>query len=353
MADGHTHSFGRVAKCRPLNLLSFVARSPNFSVADLFRADINASMELLDVEFPATFEAYDDESAAHFLDRLRFPPRVRHLALEVFTRSFFDEPRFFSAGELLTMFHLYFLGSAEGLLFDSATDDFDTSLWAPARSNLERLGVQVLAPAAAIVHRRLGPGPPGVEVGYGSGGRVLPADAVVLATNLGTTRRLIAAAPDLGTSTWRDQVAAAGNAPPFAVWRVWLDRPVRPDRPAFLGTTGFGLMDNVSVLERFEAGAAEWSRRHGGSVVELHAYALAGRRSPTTSAGRCNAGCGPSSAGCSRRRSTPTCSGRSGWWSRTARPSHQEHGRGGPPCRPRTTGWSWPATGSGATSRWR
>jgi isorenieratene synthase len=49
---------------------------------------------------------------------------------------------------------------------------------------------------------------------------------------------------------------------------------VAADRAAFLGTSGFGPLDNVSVLERFEKGARRWSADHGGSVVELHAYAL-------------------------------------------------------------------------------
>ena len=70
------------------------------------------------------------------------------------------------------------------------------------------------------------------------------------------------------------RVAATGQAPPFAVWRLWLDRLVAHDRPAFLGTSGFGPLDNISVLERFEDGAHNWSAAHGGSVVELHAYAL-------------------------------------------------------------------------------
>ena len=60
---------------------------------------------------------------------------------------------------------------------------------------------------------------------------------------------------------WRDRVAAQRNAPPFAVWRLWLDRPVAHDRPAFLGTSGFGPLDNISVLERFEAGARRWALR--------------------------------------------------------------------------------------------
>ncbi|NJP75431.1 FAD-dependent oxidoreductase, partial [Streptomyces sp. C1-2] len=54
------------------------------------------------------------------------------------------------------------------------------------------------------------------------------------------------------------------------------DRPVAAERPGFLGTSGFGSLDNVSVLERWEGEAARWSARTGGSVVELHAYALDG-----------------------------------------------------------------------------
>jgi isorenieratene synthase len=33
-------------------------------------------------------------------------------------------------------------------------------------------------------------------------------------------------------------------------------------------------LDNVSVLERYEREAADWSRKNGGSVVELHSYAV-------------------------------------------------------------------------------
>jgi len=49
---------------------------------------------------------------------------------------------------------------------------------------------------------------------------------------------------------------------------------VAADRPAFLGTGGLDPLDNVSVLDRYERQAIDWSRRHGGSVVELHSYAV-------------------------------------------------------------------------------
>jgi carotenoid phi-ring synthase / carotenoid chi-ring synthase len=270
MAGGHADSFARIPRTPPLNLAAFVAQSPSFTLRDLAAVDVGAAMELLDVDFPDTFADYDGESAAQFLDRLRFPDRARHLALEVFARSFFAHPSDFSAGELVAMFHAYFLGSSEGLLFDVPREDYDTVLWAPMRRYLDELGVDV----------RLGVRVTGLLAGnelrvrLGSAQEVA-ASAVVLATDPATLRTLLLDSA-IGDRSWQERVAAVTTAPPFAVWRVWLDRLVEQDRPAFLGTAGFGPLDNVSVLERFEDGARRWSASHGGSVVELHAYALVG-----------------------------------------------------------------------------
>src|SRR5690606_8858308 len=222
-----------------------------------------------------TYRALDGVSAAEFLDRLKFPDRARHLALEVFARSFFAHPSDFSAGELVAMFHSYFLGSSEGLLFDDPRDDFDTALWRPLGDVLERAGMRRITGHAT-----------GFDYDAASerwtttlsDGEQLEADAVVLAAGPVGARELVAeaAAPTgaEGWDSWRNEVARLRIAPPFAVLRLWLDGTVHPDRPAFLGTAGFGPLDNISVLERFEAGARVWSREHGGSVVELHAYAI-------------------------------------------------------------------------------
>ena len=270
LAGGHRDSFARMPKTPPLNMAAFVAQSPSFSAADLAKVDVAAALELLDVEFPATFSAYDGESAADFLDRLRFPSGARHLALEVFARSFFAPPDEFSAGELVGMFHSYFLGSSEGLLFDVPVNDYDTVLWAPLGRYLERLGVQVRTGESV---QQLDCSAPDL-VHVGTDREQLSADVVVLATDLRTTRALVGSAAGLDDPQWRSRIAETTNAPRFAVWRLWLDRPVNSDRPPFLGTSGYGPMDNVSVLERFEAGARRWSDEHQGSVVEVHAYAL-------------------------------------------------------------------------------
>jgi isorenieratene synthase len=275
LAGGHRDSFARMPRTPPLNMAAFVAQSPSFSAADLARVDVAAALELLDVDFPATFSAYDGESASEFLDRLHFPDGARHLALEVFARSFFALPTEFSAGELVGMFHTYFLGSSEGLLFDVPVDDYDTVLWAPLGRYLAGLGVTVRTRTSVGQLDFSDPDQVHVTLSGGSGGaETLTADAVVLATDLRTTRALVGTADGLDDPGWRSRIAATRDAPRFAVWRLWLDRLVDHERPAFLGTSGYGPMDNITVLERFEAGARRWSEEHGGSVVELHAYAL-------------------------------------------------------------------------------
>src|SRR5262249_19322319 len=107
-------------------------------------------------------------------------------------------------------------------------------------------------------------------------GAVIDADAVVTATDITGLRHIVAASPNLGDTHWRSRIAASATAPPFAVLRLWLDPPPPPERAPFLGHGGLAPLDNISVLDRYEHQAAAWARRTGGSVVELHAYALSG-----------------------------------------------------------------------------
>ncbi|MDO4920186.1 FAD-dependent oxidoreductase [Kocuria sp.] len=278
-------SFTNIPRTPPLNVLGFVLRSPAFTPRTLAQVNAKAALEMMQVRFPETFSAYDGESAARFLDRLRFPEDARDLALEVFARSFFASPDDFAAGELVAMFHAYFIGSAEGLIFDVPTDDYDTAIWAPLGRMLAELGVTVrcgttvdsweISDDAVTVH---------------TNGESLTADAAVLATDPRSARELIVGLEDRAQTTgtsreaWKASVAGTRNAPPFTVLRLWYDGLVDDDRPAFVGTSGFGPVDNVSVLERFEDGAARWSAEKGGSVVEVHAYACDDALRPDTDA---------------------------------------------------------------------
>lgn len=275
-SGGLSDSFARVPRTPPFSALGFVALSPAFGWRDLAAMDARAALPLLDVRVPDVYERFDGTSATTFLKGVRFPEAAHHLAFEVFSRSFFADPRELSAAELLLMFHIYFLGSAEGLLFDVPNAPFPQALWEPLGDYLQRLGATLRTgtPVHGVQPHETG----GVKVQTDTA--VHPHEAVVLALDPGALRRLVAASPGLGTAPWRDDVAALRTAPPFLVSRLWLDRPVRADRPGFLGTSGYGGLDNISVLERYEDEAARWAARSRGSVVELHAYALAADAEP-------------------------------------------------------------------------
>jgi carotenoid phi-ring synthase / carotenoid chi-ring synthase len=259
--------------------LAFALLSPTFRWRDLLtQIDPVAALPLLDVSVPEVYHRLDDRDAMTFLERVRFPQAARHLAFSVFSRSFFADPRELSAAELITMFHIYFLGSAEGLVFDVTAEPFPQSLWEPMADYLTELGVVVTTGATV---REVCPGREHrFTIRFGNSADATDAtdtadvDAVVLATDVAGLQTLLTASPHLGAPCWRARIARLRTAPPFLVSRLWLGRPVHPDRPGFLGTSGFGPLDNVSVLERFEGEAARWARRTGGSVVELHAYAL-------------------------------------------------------------------------------
>nr|WP_242677291.1 FAD-dependent oxidoreductase [Streptomonospora litoralis] len=270
-AGGARDGFAGLPRTPPWNALALAARSRSFPARELAGVNIAAALQLLDVDVPGVYARLDHLEAPELLEAIRFPASARHLAFEVFSRSFFADPRRLSAAELAVMFHIYFLGSSEGLVFDVPRSPFPQALWHPLAARLESLGARVhtSAPVEAVASghtRRFAvacAGAPAAEF-----------DAVVLAADVPGLRGLTERWEAPADAAWLAGLGRLPSAPPFLVSRLWLDRPVDASRPGFLGTAGYPTLDNVSVLERFEDEAAGWARRTGGSVVELHAYAL-------------------------------------------------------------------------------
>lgn len=267
---GLRDSFAHVPRTPPWSALGFVALSPTFGWRDLAGMNARAALPLLDVRVPDVYEQLDGVSARDLLSQIRFPEAAHHLAFEVFSRSFFADPKQLSAAELALMFHIYFLGSSEGLLFDVPNEPFPASLWEPLGRYLVGHGTRI----------RTGQDVEGVESAWEDGVRVITSgtaehyDGVVLALDTAGLQQVVSHSPALGDEAWRAKVMSLRATPPFLVSRLWLDRRVAPERPGFLGTSGYESLDNVSVLERWEGEAARWAARAGGSVVELHAYAV-------------------------------------------------------------------------------
>ena len=269
--EGRRDTFRGLPSSPPWNALVFALRSPTFRFRDLVRINAKASAPLAAVTVPGIYDRLDHQSADTFLTDINFPVAARHLAFEVFARSFFARPDRLSAAELAAMFHIYFLGSSEGLVFDVAESNFDTALWNPLGEYLAEQGVKFHTGVSAA---SITPGGIKKFQVHTGDGALIDADGVVLATDPGGLQQIIGASPDLGDEPWRQRVAAMEVAPPFVVQRLWLDRPVDAGRPDFLGTGGLEPVDNISVVSNYERQASEWARARGGSVVEVHSYSV-------------------------------------------------------------------------------
>jgi isorenieratene synthase len=267
---GLVQSFADLPRRAPWNVLALALRSPHLRARDLVHIDARAALSMLGFEIERTYARHDATSARAFLDSLRFPETARRLLFDVFSHSFFNPEEDLSAAELLMMFHYYFLGNEEGLIFDVAARPFSRAFWRPLGRYLESRGAEVRLSTAA---RRITEGRGArfrVELDDGA----VDADAIVLATTVPALRCLVADSPALDDVGFRAAIDALAVTRPFAVWRLWLDRPTDAGRAPFAGTTGLGLLDNISLYHLFEDESRAWAARHGGAVVELHAYAV-------------------------------------------------------------------------------
>lgn len=276
--DGHMESFANLPLTPPLNVARLTLRTRSLSLGDLLRVDKGAALEMLRYERGRTYERFDHVNAKTYLDSLGFPELARQRLLHVFAHSCFNPQEDMSAAALLEMFHFYFTGNHEGLIFDVASRPFSTAIFEPLRERLEERGVGVLTGTAVqAVRRKDG----GWLVEHERG--AIEADDLVLALDVPAMSTLLAASPDLDDShltepgaepTWRQRMMSLRATNPFAVWRLWLDQPVTEGRVPFAGTAGVGRLDNISLYHLFEDESRRWAERTGGSVVELHAYAL-------------------------------------------------------------------------------
>lgn len=271
--EGCTETFSGLPRKAPWNVLALTRRTPTLRWRDLLKVNGRAALEMLRFEDDRSYARFDGMSAREYLDSLRFPPEARRMLFDVFSHSFFNPEEQMSAGELLMMFHFYFVGNVEGLIFDVSDKPFSTGIFEPLARYLEDLGVGIRRSCAASSLEHDGQRYR-LHVDGASGAEEFRADVVVLGLTVPALKQLVQASPTLSDVVWRERVESLELTLPFAVWRLWLDRPLNPDRTPFVGTTGVGSLDNISLYHLFEDESRDWAGRTGGSVVELHAYGV-------------------------------------------------------------------------------
>ncbi|MFO0713309.1 MAG: FAD-dependent oxidoreductase [Sandaracinus sp.] len=266
--DGRKESFTNLPRRAPFNVLELVRRTPTLKMRDLPHVSGLHAAAMMAFDPERTYARWDRVTAKEYLDLLRFPAEARQMLFDVFAHSFFNPEEEYSAAELLAMFHFYFLGNPEGLVFDVMKRPFSV-LFEKLEAYLREHGAEIRIGTPA---ERLMATPNGFRVQ--TPGTTLEASHVVLALSVPALKELCRVSGDALDPILRARIDALGVTLPFAVWRLFLDRKVAPERAPFAGTTGLGILDNISVFEKLEDESRGWSERTGGSIVELHAYAV-------------------------------------------------------------------------------
>jgi carotenoid phi-ring synthase / carotenoid chi-ring synthase len=269
---GSSESFANLPTTSPLNLLALARRSRFLRLSDLRKIDGTTLRTMLEFDAARSYGELDSQSAKEWLDRLVLPKRARQMLFRVFARSFFNSEDSISAAEMLASLHFYFLGNPEGLAFEVLGEPASDVLFVPLERYLRKLGATVLTRKSVRSIEYARSGPSQVHL---SSGEAMQADGVVLATAIPSLKTIIEASPGLcADAAFAQQVSALGTSPRYAVLRLYLDAKANESRAAFVSTTGMGSLDSITLFERFEGESRRWSKRHGGSVVQLQAVDL-------------------------------------------------------------------------------
>ncbi len=263
-------SFAGLTHAPLVNVAKLTWRTETLGLRDLMKVNVPAALAMLRFDFTGTYAAFDQVTAGEYLDSLNFPAVARQRLLHVFAHSCFNPQADMSAADLLQMLHFYFTANHDGLVFDVANRPFGRAIFTPLGALLGRLGTTVRTGAVARALERRPDGRWSVD----TGGETLTTDLVVLATDVPGVKAVVGASRGLDDAPWQERIRALRVTNAFAVWRLWLDRRVDTGRAGFAGTAGVGPLDNISVYENLEDESRDWAARTGGSVVELHAYAL-------------------------------------------------------------------------------
>ena len=153
--SGAMESFSGLPRTTPLNLIELVRRTPTIGVRDLVGVDVSRAVEMLAFDPVTTYARWDGTTAKAYLDSLRFPPAARQMLFDVFAHSFFNPEEQYSAAELLAMFHYYFLGNPDGLIFDVMRAPFGEVLFEPLATHVERFGGTIQREALVMTYNDL------------------------------------------------------------------------------------------------------------------------------------------------------------------------------------------------------
>lgn len=214
-----------------------------------------------------TYDTLDDITFARFCDEAALPSELR-VSFRTFARAFFSDEADLSTADVLRAFHFYYLSHDHGLMYDYPAGDYESTLLAPIRAHLRKHGVTL----------RLQTPVQGLQRGefrrFAIGGEEY--DWVVLAADIPGMQKVIEGTPFLQEThpSFAADMRALTTSRGYAVWRIWVDRDIRPGLPTFINVDRKRVLDSVTLYHRITDEARQWAEARNGAVLELHSYAL-------------------------------------------------------------------------------
>ncbi len=264
---GRELRFGDIETAPALNILE-LGRRGFYRWRDVIP---RATRERLDAmvrfDMVHTYEALDEVPFGRFCDEASLPDELR-VSFRTFARAFFSDEADLSTADVIRAFHFYYLSHDHGLIYDYPLGDYETTLLAPMRRHLEDHAVEL----------RLGVGVEGIGRGvtrrFSLDGEEV--DWVIVAADIPGAQRIV------GGSSWMrtqcpdlvEDIEALRTSHGYAVWRIWVDRDVRPGLPTFINVDRKRVLDSVTLYHRITDEARRWAEERRGAVLELHSYAI-------------------------------------------------------------------------------
>ncbi len=111
--------------------------------------------------------------------------------------------------------------------------------------------------------------------------KTLQADYYVIATDVPGIQNLWTKVEGENSEELTQKIEQLAIADPFAVARFWFDQDFDWQYSNFTSLSGYKLTDSIALYHRLQTQFIEWSKKTGGSVVELHAYCYKEKDFPT------------------------------------------------------------------------
>jgi isorenieratene synthase len=258
--------FKDISKVPVLNILS-MAKTGIYSYKDaMLNPGFRKMTSLLSYNREKTFSKFDNISFKEFADDVKLPPEMQ-LMFTTFSRAFFAEPQYISMAELIKSFHSYFLSNDLGLLYDVLNDDFEDTLWKPAKSYLSKYKSAISLDSKITSFKKNG------DQFIINDERF---DYAIIASDVKGTKSIIKNSDYFKNEhpDFYNLMANLKQSQRYSVLRVWTDKDIRQGVPFFIFTDALKILDSVTIYHRMEKSSEDWVKKNGGGIFELHSYAV-------------------------------------------------------------------------------